>query len=88
MGRKAPRQGRHTALSSPVVRIPSAPLKIMSHFLFFGVVQEGLKTPIKIEVQKASKSAIAAVEAAGGTIKCGYYNKTGIQALLRVSVHS
>lgn len=38
--------------------------------------------PIKLEVQRASRSAIAAIEAAGGTIECKYYNKLGLRALL------
>lgn len=36
--------------------------------------------PVTIEVQKASQKAIAAVEAAGGTIACKYYNKLGLRA--------
>jgi large subunit ribosomal protein L15 len=38
--------------------------------------------PVTIEVQKASQDAIAAVEAAGGTIACKYYNKLGLRALM------
>lgn len=44
--------------------------------------KEQLNYPINIEVQRASKAAIAAVEAAGGVIQCKYYNKLGLRALM------
>eukprot|EP00038_Savillea_parva_P022755 m.38534 g.38534 ORF g.38534 m.38534 type:complete len:282 (-) comp5671_c0_seq1:55-900(-) len=43
---------------------------------------ETLKVPITIEVQRASRKAIEAVEAAGGTITCKYYGKINLRALL------
>lgn len=43
---------------------------------------EDFDIPVTIEVQRASRSAIAAVEAAGGSIECKYYNKLGLRALL------
>eukprot|EP01027_Heterolobosea_sp_BB2_P006550 GEZU01009883.1.p3 GENE.GEZU01009883.1~~GEZU01009883.1.p3 ORF type:complete len:125 (-),score=61.72 GEZU01009883.1:265-639(-) len=44
--------------------------------------KEFFKAKVDIEVPRASKEAIAAVEAAGGSIRCVYYNKLGIHALL------
>lgn len=41
-----------------------------------------LKTPVSIEVSRASKKAIAAVEAAGGTIKTVYFNRLGLRSHL------
>eukprot|EP00941_MAST-03F_sp_MAST-3F-sp1_P003527 g3527.t1 len=42
-----------------------------------------LKTPITIEVSRASRSAIEAVESVGGRITTTYYNELGIRALTR-----
>lgn len=42
-----------------------------------------LTTPIQIVVSRASQSAIQAVEAAGGSIVCRYYNATSLRALLQ-----
>ncbi|KAK9898313.1 ribosomal protein L15 [Cystobasidium minutum MCA 4210] len=39
--------------------------------------------PIDIVVAKASKTAIDAIEKAGGKISCQYYNKLGLRALLK-----
>lgn len=41
-----------------------------------------LRTPVHVVVSRASKSAIAAVEAAGGSIVCRYYNATSLRALI------
>lgn len=43
----------------------------------------GFSTPIDIEVSQASKSAIEAIESAGGKIVCAYYNRLGLRALLK-----
>ncbi|OZJ05775.1 hypothetical protein BZG36_01307 [Bifiguratus adelaidae] len=43
---------------------------------------EYFKTPIKIEVSRASRKAIKAIEGAGGEIVCRYYNQLGLRALL------
>ncbi|KII88876.1 hypothetical protein PLICRDRAFT_109274 [Plicaturopsis crispa FD-325 SS-3] len=40
---------------------------------------EHLKTPIHITPSKASKSAVAAVEALGGTVFCRYYNPLALR---------
>ena len=45
---------------------------------------EDFDMPITIEVQQASQSAITAVENAGGSIVCKYYNKLGLRALMLV----
>mmetsp|Transcript_5324 Transcript_5324/g.9581 ORF Transcript_5324/g.9581 Transcript_5324/m.9581 type:complete len:267 (+) Transcript_5324:142-942(+) len=42
-----------------------------------------LKVPIHLEVTRASKSVIAAVEAAGGTVVAKYHNRLGLRALLK-----
>ena len=42
-----------------------------------------IKTPVRIEVTRASKSAIEAIEAAGGTVVCGWYNRLNLRALLK-----
>lgn len=44
---------------------------------------EHLRTPINIVVSRASRSAIAAVEKAGGSIVCRYYNATSLRALVK-----
>lgn len=44
---------------------------------------EALKTPINILVSRASKSAIEAVEAAGGTITTRYYTRASIKRLMQ-----
>ncbi|KAF9953364.1 YmL10 [Mortierella alpina] len=41
------------------------------------------KAPINIEVSRASKSAIKAIEACGGTITSVYYNELGLRALTK-----
>ncbi|KAG0256626.1 YmL10 [Mortierella polycephala] len=41
------------------------------------------KTPINIEISRASKSAIKAIEACGGTVTSVYYNKLGLRALTK-----
>ena len=43
---------------------------------------EYLKQPINVMVSKVSASAIAAIEAAGGTVTTRYYTKLAIQRLL------
>jgi hypothetical protein len=42
-----------------------------------------LKTPVNLEVSKASKSAIQAVEASGGTVTCSYFNALALRALVK-----
>jgi large subunit ribosomal protein L15 len=43
---------------------------------------EDFNIPVKIEVARASKAAIAAIETSGGEVECKYYNKLGLRALL------
>jgi len=57
--------------------------KIKHGVKLLGVGAEKFDIPITIEVSRASKSAIEAVEKAGGTIVCSYYNRVGLRALLR-----
>ena len=42
-----------------------------------------LTQPIHLEVSRASASAIAAVEAAGGTVTCAHYNRLALRALMK-----
>lgn len=42
-----------------------------------------LRDPIQLVVSRASSQAIAAVEAAGGTIVCKYYTRTSLEALVK-----
>ena len=44
---------------------------------------DSFKLPVDIEVTQASKSAIAAVEQQGGSIKTVYHNRLGLRALLK-----
>mmetsp|Transcript_9866 Transcript_9866/g.11261 ORF Transcript_9866/g.11261 Transcript_9866/m.11261 type:complete len:225 (-) Transcript_9866:92-766(-) len=44
---------------------------------------EKLITPVNIEVTRASKSAIKAVEEIGGNVVCTYFNPVGLRAHLR-----
>ncbi|KAF0389950.1 ribosomal protein L15 [Gigaspora margarita] len=41
------------------------------------------KTPIKIEVARASQTAIKAIEKAGGNITCRYYNRLALRATIK-----
>ncbi|KAI9598243.1 ribosomal protein L18e/L15P [Syncephalis fuscata] len=43
---------------------------------------EQLRTPVNIEVSRASSEAIKAIEAIGGRICCVYHNSLGLRALL------
>ena len=45
--------------------------------------KETLKTPLTIEVSRASQSAIEAVESVGGSIRCVYHNRLGLRAVLK-----
>ena len=38
---------------------------------------------LDIEVSRASKTAIKAIERQGGKLTCGYYNKLGLRLLLK-----
>ncbi|EPQ26367.1 uncharacterized protein PFL1_06015 [Pseudozyma flocculosa PF-1] len=42
-----------------------------------------LQTPINLVVNRASQSAIAAIEALGGSVECRYYNKLSLTALVK-----
>ena len=42
-----------------------------------------ISAKVHLEVSRASKSAIAAVEAAGGTVTCAHYNRLAMRALLK-----
>ena len=42
-----------------------------------------LRSKLDIEVSRASRKAIEAVEAAGGSITTVYYNKLGLRVLLK-----
>lgn len=48
---------------------------------------ETLHTPIHITVSRASSSAIAAIEAAGGSVQTRYYTKASIQRVLDGDTH-
>lgn len=41
------------------------------------------KATVDIEVSKASKTAIEAIERQGGKITCAHYNKLGLRVLLK-----
>ena len=42
-----------------------------------------LRTPVHLVVSRASRTAIEAVERAGGSIVCRYYNATSLRALVK-----
>lgn len=44
---------------------------------------EFLKVPVHIEASRASQSAIKAIEALGGSVKCMYYNRLALRDLVR-----
>lgn len=46
-----------------------------------------LKQPIHLVVSRASASAIAAVEAAGGSVATRYYTRAAIRHILRMEMH-
>mmetsp|Transcript_7295 Transcript_7295/g.14481 ORF Transcript_7295/g.14481 Transcript_7295/m.14481 type:complete len:179 (-) Transcript_7295:59-595(-) len=45
--------------------------------------KDELRSPVHFEVSSASKNAIAAVEAAGGTVTCVHFNRLALRALLK-----
>jgi len=45
--------------------------------------KDRLKTPIKIEISRASEGAIAAIEAVGGEVTTVHYNRLALRALLK-----
>jgi len=45
--------------------------------------KERVRTPIKIEISRASESAIAAIEAVGGEVTTVHYNKLALRTLLK-----
>lgn len=45
--------------------------------------KETLKQPVTIQLNRASESAVAAVEAAGGSVKTVHYNKLALRTALR-----
>ncbi|KAF9163232.1 YmL10 [Actinomortierella ambigua] len=57
--------------------------KIQDGVKLLGDGKADFKTPINIEVSRASKSAIKAIEACGGSITAVYYNKLGLRALTK-----
>ncbi|WFD24199.1 YmL10 [Malassezia equina] len=44
---------------------------------------EHLRTPVNVVVSRASRSAIEAIEKAGGSIVCRYYNALSLRALVK-----
>ena len=48
-----------------------------------GTGADEFKVPVDIEVTQASKSAIAAIEQCGGSIKTVYHNRLGLRVLLK-----
>merc|ERR1719157_446879 len=48
-----------------------------------GKGKERLRTPVKIEISRASEGAIKAVEAVGGEITTVHYNRLALRALLK-----
>lgn len=42
-----------------------------------------MKTPIHLEVSKATPQAIEAVEKVGGTVTCSHFNKLALRALIQ-----
>lgn len=50
---------------------------------FFHQGSHYFKTPIKIEVARASQTAIKAIEKAGGNITCRYYNRLALRATIK-----
>jgi len=48
---------------------------------------QALRSPINIVVSRASATAIAAVEAAGGTVQTRYYTKDSIRRVLLGEIH-
>ncbi|KAF8938842.1 YmL10 [Dissophora ornata] len=57
--------------------------KIEDGVKLLGDGKADFKTPINIEVSRASKSAIKAIEACGGSLTSVYYNKLGLRALTK-----
>jgi large subunit ribosomal protein L15 len=44
---------------------------------------EEFNVPVNIEVSRASQKAIAAIEKAGGSVTCRYYNALGLRVVTR-----
>lgn len=54
---------------------------MFAHFFEQGL--EALTTPIHVVVSRASKSAIKAIEAGGGSVVCQYYNELALKDLVQ-----
>lgn len=48
-----------------------------------GKGKERVKTPIKLEISRASEDAISAIESVGGEITTVHYNRLALRALLK-----
>jgi len=63
-------------IESGIISNARAGVKLLAHGT------EGLTTAVHLEVSNASKGAIKAVEAAGGTVTCTHFNKLAMRALI------
>ncbi|EDQ92627.1 uncharacterized protein MONBRDRAFT_2372, partial [Monosiga brevicollis MX1] len=57
--------------------------KIQNGVKLLGEGSADFDLPVRIEVSRASKSAIEAIEKAGGIVSCAYYDRVGLRALLK-----
>ncbi|EDO44563.1 predicted protein [Nematostella vectensis] len=57
--------------------------KIKDGVKLLGTGNEWFQAKVDIEVSKASKTAIEAIERQGGKITCAHYNKLGLRVLLK-----
>lgn len=57
--------------------------RIMDGVKLLGTGKTWFQANIDIEVSRASKTAIAAIERQGGKITCAHYNRLGLRVLLK-----
>uniref|UniRef100_A0A6U0WPW9 Large ribosomal subunit protein uL15/eL18 domain-containing protein n=1 Tax=Rhizochromulina marina TaxID=1034831 RepID=A0A6U0WPW9_9STRA len=56
--------------------------RLRSGVKLLGEGKERVTTPLHVEVSRASQSAITAIEGAGGSITCVYYNPIALRSLM------
>lgn len=57
-----------------------------THFTYISLILQGrtwFQANLDIEVSRASKTAIEAIERQGGKITCAHYNRLGLRVLLK-----
>lgn len=81
MGRLTPRSD--ALLTMKDLRDAGILSNIRTGIKLLGDGVEKLRSPIHLEVSRASKGAISAIEAVGGTVTCTHFNALALRALMK-----